>query len=139
MICRATPSPRRKWTDCGPSWTTGSRPTRLPAVRWTHLVVSGVGRLPSVTTPVVPISERQLVGESRHSSKEFICSVRPSLNDRFRLLAALQLFEKLSPRSAAIGLPGRPEESHLQPPTDPYVSLSTHTARASHSHTTTGS
>jgi hypothetical protein len=29
-------------------------------------------------------------------------------------------------------LPGRPEESHLQTPTDPYVSLSTHTARASH-------
>ncbi len=26
-----------------------------------------------------------------------------SLNDRFRLLAALQLFEKLSPRSVAIG------------------------------------
>ncbi len=33
---------------------------------------------------------RPLVGESRHSSKEFICSVRPSLNDRFRLRAALQ-------------------------------------------------
>jgi hypothetical protein len=29
--------------------------------------------------------------------------------------------------------PGRPEESHLQSPTDPYVSLSTHTARVSHS------
>ena len=28
--------------------------------------------------------------------------------------------------------PGRPEESHLQSPTDPYVSLSTHTARVSH-------
>jgi hypothetical protein len=27
--------------------------------------------------------------------------------------------------------PGRPEESHLQSPTVPYVSLSTHTARAS--------
>ena len=27
--------------------------------------------------------------------------------------------------------PGRPEESHLQSPTDPYVSLSTRTARAS--------
>jgi len=27
--------------------------------------------------------------------------------------------------------PGRPEESHLKSPTDPYVSLSTHTARAS--------
>jgi len=27
--------------------------------------------------------------------------------------------------------PGRPEESHLQSPTDPYMSLSTHTARAS--------
>ncbi len=47
--------------------------------------------------------ERPLIGESRHSSKEFICSVRPSLNDCYRLLAALQLLEKLSPRSAAIG------------------------------------
>ena len=28
--------------------------------------------------------------------------------------------------------PGRPEDSHLQSPTDPDVSLSTHTARASH-------
>jgi hypothetical protein len=29
--------------------------------------------------------------------------------------------------------PGRPEEFHLQSPTDPYVNLSIHTARASHS------
>jgi hypothetical protein len=29
-------------------------------------------------------------------------------------------------------LPGRPEEFHLQSPTDPYVSLSTHTARVRH-------
>jgi hypothetical protein len=28
------------------------------------------------------LSDRQLLGESRHSSKQFICSVRPSLNDR---------------------------------------------------------
>ena len=28
--------------------------------------------------------------------------------------------------------PGRPEEFHLQSPTDPYVNLSIHTARASH-------
>ncbi len=33
------------------------------------------------------LSDRQLLGESRHSSKEFICSVRPSLNDRYRLEA----------------------------------------------------
>ena len=31
--------------------------------------------------------------------------------------------------------PGRPEELHLQSPTDPYVSLATHTARASPCHT----
>jgi len=37
--------------------------------------------------------EGQLIGESRHSSKEFICSVRPSLNDRFRLQAAVQALE----------------------------------------------
>ncbi len=61
---------------------------------------TGMGRF----LPVAILSpDRQLLGESRHSSKEFICSVRPSLNDCFRLLAALQLFEKLSPRSAAIG------------------------------------
>jgi len=30
-------------------------------------------------------------------------------------------------------VPGRPEESHHQSPTDPYVNLSAHTARASHS------
>ncbi len=34
-----------------------------------------------------------LLGESRHSSKEYICSVRPSLNDRFRLTAAGQVIE----------------------------------------------
>ena len=28
--------------------------------------------------------------------------------------------------------PGRPEEFHLQSPTDPYVNLSIHTARANH-------
>ncbi len=36
--------------------------------------------------PVAILSpERPLIGGSRHSSKEFICSVRPSLNGRFRL------------------------------------------------------
>ncbi len=34
-----------------------------------------------------------LLGESRHSSKEFICSVRPSLNGRSRLGAAGQIIE----------------------------------------------
>ncbi len=34
-----------------------------------------------------------LLGGSRHSSKEFICSVRPSLNDRFRLGADGQIIE----------------------------------------------
>ncbi len=29
--------------------------------------LAGIGRLPSVTTPVAPISEGQLVGESGHS------------------------------------------------------------------------
>ncbi len=55
--------------------------------------MTAVGRLPSVTTLVAPISEGQLIGESRHSSKEFICSVRPSLNDRFRLETAGQVME----------------------------------------------
>ncbi len=43
------------------------------------------------------LSDRQLLGESRHSSKEFICSVRPSLNDRYRLRAALHRSMKSSP------------------------------------------
>ena len=30
-------------------------------------------------------------------------------------------------------LPGRPEELHHQPPTEPYVNLSIYTARPSHS------
>ncbi len=47
--------------------------------------------------------ERPLLGESRHSSKEFICSVRPSLNDRYRLKAALQLTTKKSRRQASTG------------------------------------
>ena len=47
--------------------------------------MSAMGRFLPVATL---LSERQLLGESRHSSKEFICSVRPSLNDRFRLEAA---------------------------------------------------
>ena len=37
--------------------------------------------------------DRPQLGESRHSSKEFICSVRPSLNDRSRLGAAGQIIE----------------------------------------------
>ncbi len=46
--------------------------------------MSALGRF----LPVAILSpDRQLLGESRHSSKEFICSVRPSLNDRFRLEA----------------------------------------------------
>ncbi len=64
------------------------------------LGMSASGRQP----PIIILSrDRPLLGESGHSSKELICSVRPRLNDRFRLLAALQLFEKLSPRSAATG------------------------------------
>ncbi len=31
------------------------------------------------------LSDRPLIGESSHSSKAFICSVRPPLNDRYRL------------------------------------------------------
>ncbi len=38
-------------------------------------------------------SDRLVIGESRHSSKEFIYSVRPSLNDRFRLEADRRLLE----------------------------------------------
>ncbi len=62
--------------------------------------MSGLGRF----LPVANLSpDRQLLGESRHSSKEFICSVRSSLNDCFRLEAALQLTTKKSRRQAATG------------------------------------
>ncbi len=47
--------------------------------------------------------DRPLLGESRHSSKEFICSVRPSSNDRSRLGAAGQHFRNLPLRQAGIG------------------------------------
>ncbi len=43
--------------------------------------------------PAIKCREQPLVGESRHSSKEFICSVRPSLNDRFRLEADVRVTE----------------------------------------------
>ena len=43
------------------------------------------------------------------------------------IIEALALYQKKNLDFA----PGRPEESHLQSPTDPYMSLSTHTARAS--------
>jgi len=39
------------------------------------------------------------------------------------------LFSKNQPTK--MSMPGRPVEFHHQSPTDPYVSLSTHTARAS--------
>ena len=45
---------------------------------------SALGRFLPVT---ILSADRLVIGESRHSSKEFICSVRPSLNDRFRLEA----------------------------------------------------
>ena len=54
---------------------------------------SAHGRLLHFTNATFWFGERPLVGESRHSSKEFICSVRPSLNDRFRLGAAGQIIE----------------------------------------------
>ncbi len=44
--------------------------------------MSALGRFLPVATL---LSDRQLLGESRHSSMELICSDRPSLNDRFRL------------------------------------------------------
>ena len=50
------------------------------------------GRLLPVTIRTPSALDRPLLGGSRHSSKEFICSVRPSLNDCYRLTAALQLF-----------------------------------------------
>ncbi len=52
--------------------------------------MTGLGRFPPVS---ILTFDRLLLGESRHSSKEFICSVRPSLNDRFRLGAAGQIIE----------------------------------------------
>ena len=52
--------------------------------------MSAEGRFLPVATL---LSDRQLLGESRHSSKEFICSVRSSLNDRFRLGAAGQIMK----------------------------------------------
>ncbi len=39
--------------------------------------------------------------------------------------------DKDSPRMHVLLRSGRPEDSHLQSPTEPYVSLSTHTARVS--------
>ncbi len=57
---------------------------------------STFGRLLPFTNATFWFGERPLVGESRHSSTEFICSVRPSLNDRSRLEAALQLTTKKS-------------------------------------------
>ncbi len=53
--------------------------------------MSAIGRLLPVTIGIPSTLDRLLLGESRHSSKEFICSVRPSLNDRFRLEAASHL------------------------------------------------
>ncbi len=47
--------------------------------------------------------ERPLSAKSRPSSKEFICSVRPSLNDRFRLEADVQLNGISWSRPAAVG------------------------------------
>ncbi len=65
--------------------------------------MSASGRLLPVTEMISSIGEGPLLGESRHSSKEFICSVRPSLNDRFRLLADLRSIGKLSSRQAQNG------------------------------------
>ncbi len=42
-----------------------------------------------------PATNVRLRPQSRHSSKEFICSVRPSLNDRFRLQAAVRRTKRL--------------------------------------------
>ena len=50
--------------------------------------MSAMGRLLPVT---IVSPDRPLLGESSHSSKEFICSVRPSLNDRYRLEAGLPM------------------------------------------------
>ncbi len=52
--------------------------------------MSGLRRFLPVATL---LSDRLVIGESRHSSKEFICSVRPSLSDRFRLGAVGQIIE----------------------------------------------
>ncbi len=49
------------------------------------------------------IHERLLTAKSGSSWIRRQRSDDVPLNDRYRLLAALQLFEKLSPRSAAIG------------------------------------
>jgi len=49
------------------------------------------------------IHERLLSAKSRPSSKELICSVRPSLNDRFRLQAAVHILHNASYWTAEIG------------------------------------
>ncbi len=80
--------PSKFWSFHTASISTGHSGAYFKQIRMT-----GIGRLSSVTTPVAPIPEGQLIGESRHSSKEFICSVRPFLNDRFLLQAASHLIE----------------------------------------------
>ncbi len=69
-----------------------SRKTRLKIAvcRTTVKVGSAMGRFLPFN---ILADDWPLLGESRHSSKEFICSVRPSLNDRFRLGAAAQIIE----------------------------------------------
>ncbi len=72
---------------------------RSTAALWVLAVGKRPGRMSALGRflPVAILSpELPLLGESRHSSKEFICSVRPSLNDRFRLGAAGQIM-KLRP------------------------------------------
>jgi len=65
--------------------------------------MSPFGQLLPIAETISRTVEGRLIGESRHSSKEFICSVRPSLNDRFRLQAAVRRTKRLHWLKATTG------------------------------------
>ena len=59
-------------------------------------------------------------------------TLRPEWNEPFAVLVEVDQGEGgQQPFVILLQAPGRPEGFHLQPPTDPYVNLSIHTARRS--------
>ncbi len=71
---------RRDLSTLWRNGVTDNRESRLSNGDFQMRRMSALGRLLSFTNANFWFGERPLVGESRHSSKEFTCSGRPSLN-----------------------------------------------------------
>ena len=107
-----------------PATVSGDGPTSVPTTHREPLC-------PTPHTCAGTVSRTVSVGITSTIIALMGSCARPSPSPRLRSSRCTRGLRRLPPAPAGRWSPGRPEESHHQSPTEPYVNLSIHTARAS--------